>query len=90
MGGVHTAQRLTPTRVPVGFCTDFIDICVGLDFGVWQSERTIKATCTDQQCFELLSCLFGLSVHCSGLLVIDYDLTINHGFADNKKRILYY
>ena len=60
--GVHTAQRPTPTQVPVGFCTDFINISVGLCFGVWQCERTIKATCTDQQCFELLSDFFGLSI----------------------------
>ena len=58
--GVHTAQRPTPTQVPVGFCTDFINISVGLCFGVWQCERTIKATFTDQQCFELLSDFFGL------------------------------
>ena len=63
-GEIHTAQRLTPTQVPVGFCTDFINNSVGLCLGVCQCERTIKATCTDQQCFELdlLSDFFGLSV----------------------------
>ena len=28
-GSVHTAQRQTPTPNPIGFCTDFIGICVG-------------------------------------------------------------
>ena len=40
-GGVRTAQRQTPTQSPIGFCSHFIAISVGLN--VMQCECTIKA-----------------------------------------------
>ena len=39
-GSVHTAQRLLPTQFPIGFCTNFIGICVGLCHG--QCEWAIQ------------------------------------------------
>ena len=39
---VHTVQRQKSTQIPIGFCTHFIGICVGLCLGVVQCECTIR------------------------------------------------
>ena len=38
-GGVYNVQRQIPTEIPIGLCTHFIGICLGL--GVGQCECTI-------------------------------------------------